>query len=173
MADILDLLDDCFEELRKGPEFGSKASTAFHQIVLNVALLLLFIPVTDWFLPRRFRFPVVMGVIVQAAFFLSGRFGAEALGKKLECGGENRRGARVGADWAVSDVAASDLHSDARNVCGNGDCIEPISCAAAIAILVIAYLRKTRLEANIMRETFGIEWDSYQQNTWRLVPLPF
>lgn len=51
----------------------SKASTAFHQIVLNVALLLLFIPVpglTGWFLPRRFYFLVGVGVIVQAAFFL-------------------------------------------------------------------------------------------------------
>jgi protein-S-isoprenylcysteine O-methyltransferase Ste14 len=42
-----------------------------------------------------------------------------------------------------------------------------------VVILVLAYLRKTRLEENILRETFGAEWDAYQRQTWALVPPVF
>lgn len=154
----------------------SKASTAFHQIVLNVALLLLFIPVpglTGWFLPRRFYFLVGVGVIVQAAFFLLAVSARRHLGRNWSAEvriGEGHELVRTGpyrmlrhpiytamlGMFAGTAIASSQYHA-----------------LLAIAILVIAYLRKTRLEENIMRETFGVEWDSYQKNTWRLVPLLF
>lgn len=160
----------------KAQSSESKASAAFHQIVLNVALLLLFIPVpglTGWFLPRRFYFLVVVGAVVQAAFILLAVSARRHLGRNWSVEvriGEGHELVRTGpyrtlrhpiytamlGMFAGSAVASSQYHA-----------------LLAVAILVIAYLRKTRLEENIMRETFGVEWDSYQQNTWRLVPLLF
>jgi protein-S-isoprenylcysteine O-methyltransferase Ste14 len=34
----------------------------------------------------------------------------------------------------------------------------------------VAYLRKTRLEEDILRQTFGAKFDEYRGQTWSLVP---
>lgn len=154
----------------------SKASTAFHQIVLNAALLLLFIPVpglTGWFLPRRFHFLVAVGAIIQAGFFALAIWARRHLGKNWAAEvriGEGHELVRTGpyrmlrhpiytamlGMFAGTAIASSQYHA-----------------LLAVAILVIAYLRKTRLEENILQKTFGPEWDAYRQDTWRLVPLLF
>lgn len=43
----------------------------------------------------------------------------------------------------------------------------------ALALLFLAYLRKTRLEEKILRQTFGAQYDAYRRDTWALVPLLF
>ena len=43
----------------------------------------------------------------------------------------------------------------------------------ALALLFVAYLRKTQLEEKILRQTFGAEYDAYRRDTWALVPLLF
>lgn len=154
----------------------SKASTAFHQIVLNAALLLLFIPVpglTGWFLPRQFHFFVAVGAIIQAGFFGLAIWARRHLGKNWSAEvriGQGHELVRTGpyrmlrhpiytamlGMFAGTAIASSQYHA-----------------LVAVAILVIAYLRKTRLEENILRKTFGTEWDTYQRGTWRLVPLLF
>jgi protein-S-isoprenylcysteine O-methyltransferase Ste14 len=42
-----------------------------------------------------------------------------------------------------------------------------------LALLVVAYLRKTRLEDQILAQTFGADYDAYRRHTWALVPLLF
>jgi protein-S-isoprenylcysteine O-methyltransferase Ste14 len=42
-----------------------------------------------------------------------------------------------------------------------------------VAILVIAYLRKTHLEEKILLQTLGADYDAYRRDTWALVPLLF
>jgi protein-S-isoprenylcysteine O-methyltransferase Ste14 len=42
-----------------------------------------------------------------------------------------------------------------------------------VALLIVAYLRKTRLEDQILARKFGAEYDSYRRDTWALVPLFF
>ena len=42
-----------------------------------------------------------------------------------------------------------------------------------IAILVLAYLRKTRLEEQALLNNFGAAYDDYRRDTWALVPLLF
>lgn len=160
----------------KAQSSESKASTAFHQIVLNVALLLLFIPVpglTGWFLPRRFHFLVVVGVIVQAAFFLLAVSARRHLGRNWSAEvriGEGHELVRTGPYRMLRHPIYTAMLG---MFVGTAIASSQYHALAAVAILAIAYLRKTRLEENIMRETFGVEWDSYQQNTWRLVPLLF
>lgn len=154
----------------------SKTSTAFHQIVLNVALLLLFIPVpglTGWFLPKRFHFLVVVGAIVQAVFFLLAVWARRHLGRNWSTEvriGEGHELVRTGPYRMMRHPIYTAMLG---MFVGTAIASSQYHALLAIAVLVIAYLRKTRLEENIMRETFGREWDSYQQNTWRLVPLLF
>jgi len=44
---------------------------------------------------------------------------------------------------------------------------------AALLILALAYWRKTRLEEQILLDTFGVEYDVYRRGTWALVPFVF
>jgi len=41
-----------------------------------------------------------------------------------------------------------------------------------VAILFVAYIRKTRLEEEILSRVFPTDYDAYRRATWRLVP-PF
>lgn len=42
-----------------------------------------------------------------------------------------------------------------------------------IALLISAYLRKTRLEEDILRQTFGADFEAYYRDSWALVPYVF
>ena len=43
-----------------------------------------------------------------------------------------------------------------------------------LALLVVAYLRKTRLEDQFLAQTFGAaDYNAYRRHTWALVPLLF
>ena len=42
-----------------------------------------------------------------------------------------------------------------------------------LAILVVAYLRKTRLEDQMLAQAFGADYNAYRRHTWALVPLLF
>lgn len=160
----------------KSQSSESRASTAFHQIILNAALLLLFIPLpglSGWYLPQRFHFLLAVGVIVQIGGFLLAVWARRNLG----------------ANWAA-EVRIGEGHELVRTgpyrtlrhpiytamlvmFAGTAISSSQYHALAGVAILVMAYLRKTRLEENLLRTTFGAEWDRYQQETWRLVPLVF
>lgn len=154
----------------------SKASTVFHQIVLNAALLLLFIPVpglTGWFLPSRFHFLVVVGVVVQVAFFLLAISARKHLGRNWSAEvrvGEGHELVRTGPYRILRHPIYTAMLG---MFVGTAIASSQYHALLAVVILVIAYLRKTRLEENIMSDTFGAEWEVYRQDTWRLVPLVF
>jgi protein-S-isoprenylcysteine O-methyltransferase Ste14 len=154
----------------------SKASTAFHQIMLNVALLLLFIPVPGlkgWFLPQRFHFLVVVGVIIQAAFFLLAAWARRHLGRNWSAEvriGEGHELVRTGPYRMLRHPIYTAMLG---MFLGTAIASSQYHALVGVAILVLAYLRKTRLEENILRETFGAEWDAYRRKTWALVPLLF
>ena len=42
-----------------------------------------------------------------------------------------------------------------------------------LAILVVAYLRKTRLEDQMLAQAFGADYNAYRRHTWALVPFLF
>lgn len=154
----------------------SGASKWFHQIVLNLALFLLFIPVpglTGWFLPQRLRFPVAAGAIVQAAFILLAVWARRHLGR-------NWSGAvRIGVDHELVRTGPYRFlrHPIYTAMLGMflGTAISSSQYHAllGLAILVFAYLRKTRMEEKMLHETFGAEYDAYRRETWALVPLLF
>lgn len=153
-----------------------KSSTAVHQVMLNGALVLLFVPVpglTGWFLPERWHWTVVVGAIIQAGFaalavwarrHLGRNWAAEVrvgIGHELICSGPYRYlrhpiyTAMLGMALGTA-IASSQYHA-----------------LLGVAIIFVAYIRKTRLEEDILGQTFGEQYATYRRRSWRLVPPIF
>jgi len=154
----------------------SRASKWFHQIVLNLALLLLFVPapgLTGWFLPQRFGFLVIVGAIVQVAFMFLALWARRHLGRNWS--GE----VRIGVDHELVRTGPYRLlrHPIYTAMLGMflGTAISSSQYHAllGLAILIFAYIRKSRMEEQILEQTFGAEYVAYRQETWGLVPLLF
>jgi protein-S-isoprenylcysteine O-methyltransferase Ste14 len=166
------------ESRNKAPtERGERTwSTVVHQVVLNVALLLLFIPVpglTGWFLPERWRGTVVVGAIVQASFLALAVWARRHLGRNWAA--EVRIG--VGHELVRSGPYRRLRHPIYTAMLGMfvGTAIASSQYHAllGVALLFVAYLRKTRLEEEILSQTFGDEYTAYRRGSWRLVPPLF
>jgi len=154
----------------------SRASKWFHQVMLNLALLLLFLPVpglTGWFLPQRFHYFVAVGAIIQAAFILLAVWARRHLGRNWS--GEVRIG--VGHELVRTGPYRFLRHPIYTAMLGMflGTAISSSQYHSliALAMLVLAYLRKTRLEEQILQQTFGSNYENYRRETWALVPLLF
>lgn len=154
----------------------SRHSTYFHQIVLNVALVLLFWPppgLGGWFLPHRFHFLVAIGITIQAAFGLLGVWARRHLGRNWSAEvriGEGHELVRTGPYRLLRHPIYTAMLG---MFLGTAIASSQNHALVALAILILAYLRKTRLEEEILRRTFGPEYDTYRQQTWALVPLLF
>ncbi|MFZ0414360.1 MAG: isoprenylcysteine carboxylmethyltransferase family protein [Candidatus Acidiferrales bacterium] len=150
----------------------SQKSSRFHQILITIAFLLLFIPVPG--LLRRFLpaapLLVPIGLTLQSLSFLLAIWARRHLGR----------------NWSAA-VRISTEHQLVRSgpyrllrhpiytsmfgmFCGTALVCNQIRALVGIAILAFAYWRKIRMEENILRETFGAEYDAYKRHTWALVP---
>ncbi len=154
----------------------SAVSKWFHQIVLMLAFVLLFWPgpgLTGWFLPQRLHFLVAAGTTVQAAFILLAVWARRHLGRNWS------RAVRIGVDHELVRTGPYRLlrHPIYTAVLGMffGTAIASSQYHALLGsgLLVVAYLRKTRLEEKILQQTFGAEYEAYRRDTWALVPLVF
>ena len=154
----------------------SRVSTYFHQIVLNVALVLLFWPapgLAGWFLPPRFHFLVAVGAIIQAAFILLAVSARRHLGRNWSAEvriGENHHLVRTGPYRMLRHPIYTAMLG---MFLGTAIASSQYHALVGLAILVVAYLRKTRLEEQILAQTFGADFDAYRRDTWALVPLVF
>jgi protein-S-isoprenylcysteine O-methyltransferase Ste14 len=152
----------------------SRVSSYFHQLVLSAALVLLFwqaTGLTGWFLPQRFHFLVAVGAALQAGFILLAVWSRRHLGRNWSAEvriGEGHELVRTGPYRVLrhpiytamlgmflgTTIASSQYHA-----------------LLGLAVLVVAYLRKTRLEEQILHRTFGPDYEAYRRETWALVPL--
>ena len=73
----------------------------------------------------------------------------------------------------VPSAAAPDLTAMLVMFLGTAISSGQYHALLALAILAVAYLRKTTLEENILQQTFGGEWDAYRRQTRALVPPLF
>ena len=153
----------------------SKASSYFHQIVLTLALLLLFLPVRGlkgWFLPQTFIF-VGVGAVVQAAFMALAIWARIHLGRNWS--GEVRIGEgheliRTGPYRIVRHpIYTGMLGMFAGTALASGQ----YHALLGQVLLLVAYLRKTRLEEEILGKTFSSDFEEYRRGTWALVPFVF
>jgi protein-S-isoprenylcysteine O-methyltransferase Ste14 len=154
----------------------SSLSTGFHQLLLGGAMLLLFIPaprLTGWFLPQSFHFLVAAGAIVQAGFLLLAVWARRHLGRNWSA--EVRIG--IGHQLVRSGPYKFLRHPIYTAMLGMfvGTAIASSQYHAllGVAILVLAYLRKSHLEDRILAQTFSKEYDDYRRDSWALVPFVF
>jgi len=151
-------------------------STFLHQFVLGTALLVLLFPVpglTGWFLPVRFHFLVPVGLAIQAAFLMLAVWARRHLGRNWSAEvrvGEGHELIRTGPYKMLRHPIYTAMLG---MFLGTAIASSQYHALLGFAILVLAYMRKTRLEEEILRRTFGNDYDAYRRDTWALVPLLF
>jgi protein-S-isoprenylcysteine O-methyltransferase Ste14 len=153
----------------------STGSTATHQILLNVAMLLLILPIPglmQQLLPASLAFEIT-GVVLQIGFIglaawarvhLGRNWAAEvriAEGHELVKSGPYR--------WLRHPIYTAMLGMFVATAIATGQ----LHSVIATVLMAVVYQRKIRLEENILRETFGPQFDDYRRDTWALVPLLF
>lgn len=154
----------------------SSLSTGFHQLMLGGAMLLLFFPapgLTGWVLPQSYHFLVAAGAIVQTGFLLLAVWARRHLGRNWSA--EVRIG--VGHQLVRSGPYKFLRHPIYTAMLGMflGTAIASSQYHAmlGVAILILAYLRKSRLEDQILARTFSNEYEDYRRDSWALVPFLF
>jgi protein-S-isoprenylcysteine O-methyltransferase Ste14 len=154
----------------------SLVSTYFHQFMLGAALLLLILPLpglTGWFLPWPIHFLAAAGAVVQAGFFGLAVWARRHLGRNWSAEvriATDHQLVRTGPyRWLRHPIYTAMLGMSLGTAIASGQ----YHALLGLALLVVAYLRKTRLEDQILAETFGADYDAYRRHTWALVPLLF
>jgi protein-S-isoprenylcysteine O-methyltransferase Ste14 len=154
----------------------SVGSTYRHQGALGVALLLLYLPVPGlkgWFIPEQFQFAVVIGGMVQVLGLLLAVWARRHLGRNWAAE------VRIGVDhelvrtgpyrWIRHPIYTAML----TMFLGTAIASSQYHALLGVAILFVAYIRKTRLEEEILSRTFPTDYDAYRRATWRFVPPIF
>jgi protein-S-isoprenylcysteine O-methyltransferase Ste14 len=147
-------------------------STWLHQLMMNLGLLLLFVPVPGLvrhFLPvRAMLTPIGLGV--QLAFF------GLAIWARIHLGTNWSSRVRVaeGHELVRSGpyrLVRHPIYTAMLGMCAGTTIVAGQYHALLGTLLVLAaYIRKTRLEENILRDEFGSVYDDYRRHSWALVP---
>jgi protein-S-isoprenylcysteine O-methyltransferase Ste14 len=154
----------------------SWGSTYLHQGLLAVSLVLLYVPVpglTGWFIPESFHAAVIIGGVVQGASLLFAVCARRHLGRNWAAE------VRIGVDhelirsgpyrWIRHPIYTAMLGM----FMGTAIASSQYHALLGVAILFIAYIRKTRLEEEILSRTFPTDYEAYRRSTWRLLPPVF
>ena len=154
----------------------SKKSTYFHALLLNSALILLFWPapgLKGWFLPLGLPHLVAIGAIIQVAFMLLAIWARRHLGRNWSGAVRIAEGHELVRSGPYRLLRHPIYTAMLGMFLGTAISSGQYHALLGLFLLVIAYLRKTRLEDQILQQTFGPEFDAYRRDTWALVPLVF
>lgn len=153
----------------------SSWSRQIHLILVNGALVLLFLPIpglTHRLLPAN-SLVTGVGLTIEAAFVLFAIWARRHLGRNWS--GEVRIAA--GHTLVRSGPYRFVRHPIYTGVLGMylGTAVVSgeIHAILALLIVVLAYVRKIRLEERVLTDVFGGTYGSYQNDTWAIVPLLF
>jgi protein-S-isoprenylcysteine O-methyltransferase Ste14 len=138
-----------------------------------VALILLFWPaphLRGWFLPQSWHFMVAVGVIIQIAFFAMAIWARVHLGKNWAAEVRIGEGHELVQSGPYRIVRHPIYTAMLGMFVGTALASSQVHALVSIALLFLAYLRKTRLEEEILHGTFGAKFDEYRRQTWSLVP---
>ncbi len=150
----------------------SPASRAVHTRLLNLALLLLFVPLPGLrgrFLPGGT--PVVaMGLAVQALGFALAAWARNHLGRNWSAAIASATGHQLVRSGPYRVVRHPIYTAMFTMAIGTAIVSGEFHALAAIVVLGAAYWRKIRLEEQTLVSTFGAEYEEYRRATWALVP---
>ena len=153
----------------------SGGSRRIHEIWVNVALLLLFIRIPGLngrFLPDIPLLPWI-GLIIQALF------GSLAVWARRHLGAHWSGKITVKVDHQLIQSGPYRFlrHPIYTAMLGMFIGTAVVSgewhAALGVGMVIMAYLRKIRLEENNLRQAFGPVYDSYRRGTWALFPPLF
>jgi protein-S-isoprenylcysteine O-methyltransferase Ste14 len=150
----------------------SVKSTALHQTILNVALLLLFIPVPGlmWrFRPDAFLF-VPVGLGVQAAFILLAVWARRHLGRNWSAEVRVAEGHELVTTGPYRRVRHPIYTAVLGMFIGTALVSGRLHALVGVVLLAVAYVRKIRLEDERMSEEFGAAYGEYRRTSWAMVP---
>jgi protein-S-isoprenylcysteine O-methyltransferase Ste14 len=150
----------------------SRKSRRVHELLLNVALLLVILPV--WRLRQRFLpdtvWVVWAGLVIQTGSLVLGVWARRILGRHWS--GEitikvDHQLIRSGPYRSVRHpIYTAWLGMFAGTALVSGE----LHAALGLALAAFAYWRKIRLEEANLKNAFGPEYDAYRRETWALVP---
>jgi len=152
----------------------SRRSTIFHQILINAAYLILLFPIpglTGWYLPPQLHYLVTIGVIVEAAGILLAIWARRHLGRNWSAAvriGEGHELIRSGPYRFLRHPIYTGVLCIAGGIAISWGQYHAL---VGLAMIIAAYIRKTRLEDEILQREFGDAYVDYRRHTWGLVPL--
>ena len=150
----------------------STGSRQLHLILVNVALLVLIIPVpglTLRFLPHQ-RWLMWAGLAIQAVFILFAVWARRSLGSNWS--GEVRIATehRLVRSGPYRFIRHPIYTAVLGMYCGTALVSGEIHALVAIVLVTVAYWRKIRMEERALAESFGAEHEAYRRETWAWVP---
>ncbi|MGH7740621.1 MAG: methyltransferase family protein [Candidatus Eiseniibacteriota bacterium] len=162
----------------------SGASRAFHVLMANGAVIISFWPFTGW--PNAtwsyFEFPRVLpalgwqpplGLAISAVCLLLALWARHALGRNWSGAVTVKRDHQLVHSgpyrWIRHPIYAGAIGMHIGTALISGRLQGPL----AIVLIVLAYVRKTRMEERVLGEVFGDSYAEYKRESWALVPWVF
>ena len=149
-----------------------KASSIFHQVVANIALLVLMFPIPGltvrlWPATPALR---VIGFAVQSAFMALAVWSRVHLGRNWSAAVRIAEGHQLVRSGPYRRLRHPIYTAVLGMYVGTLLAIGEWHCVVALVVITLAYVRKSRLEEQILRRTFGTEYETYRREAWSLVP---
>lgn len=139
---------------------------------MNGGLLLLFIPVPGLrhsFLPASPAW-VVIGLATQASFFVLAVWARRHLGRNWSARIEIKTNHELVRSGPYR-LLRHPIYTAVVGMCAGTALISgQWHALLGVAMTLIAYWRKIRMEEARLREAFGAEYDHYRRDTWGLIP---
>lgn len=153
----------------------SAESRRVHELLVNIALLLLFVPIPGLrqpFLPQSLA-RVAAGLILQAAFFALAIWARRHLGSNWSGRIEIKQDHKLVRSGPYRRLRHPIYTAMLGMYVGTAVTVNQAHALIGVAIVMLAYWRKIRMEEARLVEAFGPEWQDYRSKTWALVPGVF
>jgi len=150
----------------------SRESRRLHEILLNGAILLLFIPVPGLrgrFLPLL-PLVVAAGLALQAGAFLLAVWARRHLGRNWSGAITETVGHQLVRSGPYRVVRHPIYSAMLGMAVGTAVVSGELHALLALAVMAVAYARKIPLEERHLRTVFGPSYDEYRRGTWAVVP---
>ena len=164
-------------EQKKAPSQSAETpeSRRRHQLLLNLALLLVFLPfpgLTQSFLPRTLA-SAVAGLSVQAASVLFYFWAWRNLGRWWSGAVRIREGQRIVRSGPYRVLRHPMYTAMMGMYAGSAIVSGRYLGLIGVAVAAIAYWRKIQMEERVLQEAFGEAYGTYRKETSALIPWIF
>lgn len=150
----------------------SAKSRRVHELILNAGLFLFFLPIPGLrqaFLPASIAW-AFLGLAVQASFVAMAIWARAYLGRNWSGRIEIKKDHELVRTGPYRLLRHPIYTAMLGMSLGTAIIDGHLHALLGLALIVIAYWRKIRMEEANLRQAFGAEYDDYSRATWRLVP---